>query len=55
MTVVAFAFKRANPDWRKRLFIAGDVHHSPEASALIARRLTAAYAARAASAGGAAR
>ena len=38
-----FAFKRANPDWRKRLFIPGDVHHSRESTELIARRLAATY------------
>ncbi len=38
-----FAFKRDHPDWRKRLFIPGDVHHSTEATELIAQRLAAAY------------
>jgi hypothetical protein len=40
-----FAFKRTHPDWRQRLFIPGDVHHSPEATELIARRLAATYGA----------
>jgi len=38
-----FAFKRANADWRDRLFIHGDVHHSREATGMIAQRLAAAY------------
>jgi hypothetical protein len=38
-----FAFKNAHPDWRRRLFISGDVHHSPEATELIAQRLARAY------------
>lgn len=39
-----FAFKRAHPDWRERLFVRGDVHHTSEATAIIAQRLEAAYA-----------
>jgi hypothetical protein len=38
-----FAYTRAHPDWHQRLFIAGDVHHSREASALIAGRLASTY------------
>jgi hypothetical protein len=38
-----FAFKGAHPDWRRRLFVPGDVHHSREASAMIAARLAAEY------------
>ena len=38
-----FAYSRAHADWRRRLFIPGDVHHTREASALIARRLAGTY------------
>ncbi|HEX4781045.1 MAG TPA: hypothetical protein VH301_09850 [Usitatibacter sp.] len=38
-----FAFKRAHADWRERLFVRGDVHHTPEGAALMAQRLIAAY------------
>jgi hypothetical protein len=38
-----FAYKREHPDWRRRLFIPGDVHHSRAASELIAQRLLTTY------------
>jgi hypothetical protein len=38
-----FAYTRAHADWRKRLFIPGDVHHTRAASELIARRLASTY------------
>jgi hypothetical protein len=38
-----FAYKREHPDWRQRLFIPGDVHHSRAASELIAQRLASTY------------
>jgi hypothetical protein len=41
-----FAFKGGHPDWRERLFVRGDVHHTPEGAAIVARRLAASYGAR---------
>ena len=38
-----FTYKREHPDWRQRLFIPGDVHHSRAASELIAQRLASTY------------